>query len=43
MIYRMAATGPQIKMPELSKSVVHDEGTQVVADWIATLEGNCAP
>jgi hypothetical protein len=30
-------------MPELSKSVVHDEGTQVVADWIATLEGNCAP
>ena len=43
MIYRMASTAPQIKMPELAKSVVHDEGTQVVADWIATLAGDCAP
>jgi parallel beta-helix repeat protein len=43
MIFRMASTAPQIKMPELSKSVVHDEGTQVVADWIASLGGSCAP
>lgn len=42
MIYRMAATAPQIKMPELAKSVVHDEGTQAVAEWIATLDGSCA-
>jgi len=41
MIYRMAATAPQIKMPELAKSVVHEEGTQVVADWIASLAGSC--
>jgi uncharacterized repeat protein (TIGR03806 family) len=43
MIFRMASSAPQIKMPELTKSVVHDEGTQVVADWIATLGGSCAP
>ncbi len=41
MIYRMANTAPQIKMPELAKSVVHEEGTQAVAAWIATLEGTC--
>jgi uncharacterized repeat protein (TIGR03806 family) len=37
MIYRMASVAAQIKMPELAKSVVHDEGTQTVADWIASL------
>ena len=41
MIYRMASTGAQIKMPELSKSVVHEEGTQAVAAWIASLAGSC--
>ncbi len=41
MIYRLASTGPQIKMPELSKSVVHEEGTMAVAAWIASLDGSC--
>ncbi len=41
MIFRMAATGPQIKMPELAKSVKHEEGTQAVAAWIDTLTGSC--
>jgi len=31
MIDRLAATAPQIKMPEPAKSVVHEEGTQAVA------------
>jgi hypothetical protein len=37
----MAATEPQIKMPELAKSVKHDEGTQAVAAWITSLAGSC--
>ena len=41
MIYRMASVAPQIKMPELAKSVVHDEGVQTVANWISTLTGDC--
>lgn len=41
MIYRMASVAAQIKMPELAKSVVHDEGTELVAAWIATLQGSC--
>ena len=41
MIYRMASTQAQIKMPELAKSVVHEEGTQAIANWIATLTGDC--
>jgi hypothetical protein len=28
-------------MPELSKSVVHDEGVSLVSDWIGTLGGTC--
>lgn len=43
MIYRMASVAPQIKMPELAKSVVHAEGTQIVADWIASLTGPECP
>lgn len=41
MIYRMASVAAQIKMPELAKSVVHDEGTQLIAEWIAALQGSC--
>jgi parallel beta-helix repeat protein len=50
MIFRMAdndrnAPGdqvlPQIKMPELSKSVVHEEGVALVSDWIEDLPGSC--
>jgi hypothetical protein len=31
----------QIKMPELSRSVVHEEGVALVSDWIASLPGSC--
>jgi uncharacterized repeat protein (TIGR03806 family) len=41
MIYRMASVAAQIKMPELAKSVVHEEGTATVASWIASLPGDC--
>jgi uncharacterized repeat protein (TIGR03806 family) len=39
--YRMAATDPQAAMPELARSVVHEEGLAVVEDWIAALPGGC--
>jgi len=41
LIFRMASVDPAIQMPELSKSVVHDEGVQLIANWIATLPGSC--
>lgn len=40
--YRMKSTDPSIMMPELGRSLSHEEGTQLVADWIAAMDGSCA-
>ena len=41
MPYRMASDDPSVMMPELGRSVVHDEGVQLIRDWIAAMQGNC--
>jgi len=41
MVFRMLHNEAQIKMPELSRSVVHEEGVALVSDWIASLPGSC--
>ena len=41
LIFRMDSTEAAIKMPELSRSLVHEEGVALVSDWIATLPGSC--
>ena len=43
MPYRMASTDPSVMMPELGRSVAHDEGVQLIRDWIAAMHGNCGP
>lgn len=37
MIYRMSSTEPDVAMPELARSVIHDDGVQLISDWIASL------
>ncbi len=37
MVYRMDSTDPNVTMPEIAKTVVHDEGVALVADWIDSL------
>lgn len=39
--FRMASNKPGDKMPELSRSIVHEEGLELVAAWINSLEGGC--
>lgn len=39
--YRMASTDPGIMMPEVGRSLVHDEGVALIAEWINSLEGGC--
>ena len=40
--YRMNSTDPGVMMPELGRSINHDEGIQVIRDWINSLEpGDC--
>lgn len=41
LVYRMDSTNPLAAMPELGRSIVHDEGVALVAAWIETLGGVC--
>jgi uncharacterized repeat protein (TIGR03806 family) len=37
MTYRMNSNVTDIAMPELARSVIHDEGVQLISDWITSL------
>lgn len=41
MMYRIASTEPEVKMPELGRNLVHDEGVALIRDWITAMPGNC--
>lgn len=38
VIFRMNATEPQIRMPELGRTLVHEEGVALIREWIENLE-----
>ncbi len=38
MIYRMNSTDPGAMMPELGRSLIHEEGVALISEWIKTLE-----
>ncbi|MBS0331665.1 MAG: hypothetical protein JSS35_02755 [Proteobacteria bacterium] len=38
IVYRMASTEPGVMMPELGRSVVHQEGVALIREYIAKLE-----
>lgn len=37
MVHRMASTEPGVAMPELGRSLTHDEGVKLVSDWIRAM------
>lgn len=39
--FRLASTDPKILMPQLGRTVVHEEGLRLVRDWIAGMNGTC--
>lgn len=39
--YRMASNKADIMMPELGRSLVHEEGIKLIADWINDMDGSC--
>lgn len=41
MAFRMNSVELEIAMPELSRSVIHTEGVELIRDWISTLDGDC--
>jgi len=40
-VYRMETREPGKMMPELGRSVTHEEGVALIADWIKEMEGEC--
>ena len=41
MLYRMETTDPGQMMPELGRSLKHDEGVELLKKWIAGMDGGC--
>ena len=37
MPYRMRGTEPGVSMPELGRTLVHDEGAALIEQWIAAM------
>lgn len=40
-IYRMDSRQGDIMMPELGRSLIHEEGVELVRAWIAEMDGSC--
>lgn len=38
MVFRMESTDPDVKMPELGRSVVHKEGVALIREYISSME-----
>ena len=41
LVYRMQSLDPGAMMPELGRSLVHQEGIELISEWIAAMEGQC--
>ena len=41
LTFRMAATNPGIRMPEIGRTLAHAEGVAAVSAWVASLAGAC--
>ena len=39
--YRMESVNPAVMMPELGRALAHDEGVELITDWIESLSGEC--
>jgi uncharacterized repeat protein (TIGR03806 family) len=38
LLHRLKSTAPHIRMPPTGRTVVHEEGVKLIADWIKSLE-----
>lgn len=41
MIFRLNSLELDVSMPELGRSVIHEEGLQLLRDWVESLSGTC--
>lgn len=41
LVYRMNSGDPGVMMPELGRSLIHEEGVELIRGWIQQLQGTC--
>jgi len=41
MYYRINSSDEAVRMPLLGRTLIHEEGVQLIYDWINSLETNC--
>lgn len=41
LVYRMDSRDPGVMMPELGRSLIHDEGVELIRQWVSQLQGTC--
>lgn len=41
LVYRMGSLDLGAMMPELGRSLIHQEGVELISEWISELEGDC--
>lgn len=39
--YRMNSNEPDVRMPEIGRSLIHEEGVALIYEWIASMSGSC--
>jgi len=42
LVHRMESTTPKVMMPELGRTMVHQEGVALIREWIASMQGSCS-
>ena len=40
-VFRMTTTDPGAMMPELGRAIVHEDGVDLISEWIESLDGSC--
>jgi hypothetical protein len=38
LLHRMNSTDPNIRMPELGRTMIHDEAVELIKEWIASMD-----
>ena len=42
LVYRISSTAAEVKMPELGRNLVHEEGVALMREWITSMTGGCS-
>ncbi len=41
LLYRMESMEPKVMMPEIGRTILHEEGVELIREWVASLRGDC--